>query len=87
MNGGLNQNIEFDGITYHIQIENIEKHFSLQVRVYVEGMIIFNKLHSYKEKIDGVLSNYEQNQIIETEIKKLFFLTKAAIEKGKIKKL
>ncbi len=87
MNGGLNQNVEFEGTTYHIQIENKEKQNSFEVRVYVEGMILFRKLHSYFEKIDGLTSQEEIQKNVEEELKKLFLITKVAIERGKIKKI
>jgi len=64
VNGGLNQNVEFEGTTYHIQIENKEKQNAFEVRVYVEGMILFRKLHSYFEKIDGLTSQEEIQKML-----------------------
>lgn len=84
MSYGLNQNIEFNGETYHIQIEEIEKKQALEVRVYVDGRIIFKKLHSYEETLKT--SNLPQDETKKNEMLKLFYVTKAAIEKGKIKK-
>ena len=86
MNFGLNQNMDFGGETYHIQIEDKEKQHSLEVRVYVEGKIIFQKLHSYEDAVMGLLNPKHIQVAVEEELKKLFFLTKAAIERGKIKK-
>lgn len=84
MSYGLNQNIEFNGETYHIQIEEIEKKQALEVRVYVDGRIIFKKLHSYEEILKT--SSLPQDETRKNEMLKLFYVTKAAIEKGKIKK-
>lgn len=86
MNFGINHNVDVGNESYHVQIEDHEKEKSLEVRVYVEGKIIFQKMHSYEISILG-LENPKHIQVaIEEELKKLFYLTKAAIERGKIKK-
>ncbi|MCX7829770.1 MAG: hypothetical protein N2445_01725 [Acidobacteria bacterium] len=86
MSLGLNQNIDINGETYHIQIEDKEKNQSLEVRVYIEGRIIFQKHHSYQQALAENSNNESPQTIIQEELKKLFCLTKAAIERGKIKK-
>lgn len=86
MSLGLNQNIDVNGETYHIQIEDKEKIQSLEVRVYIEGRIIFQKHHSYQQALAENTDKENPIAVMQEELKKLFCLTKAAIERGKIKK-
>ncbi|MFB3851472.1 MAG: hypothetical protein ACE14Q_06075 [Acidobacteriota bacterium] len=86
MSLGLNQNIDVNGETYHIQIEDKEKIQSLEVRVYIEGRIIFQKHHSYQQALAENTDKENPIAVVQEELKKLFCLTKAAIERGKIKK-
>jgi hypothetical protein len=86
MSLGLNQNVDINGETYHIQIEDKEQSRSLEVRVYVEGRIIFQKRHSYQMALEETKDKENPLVVVQEELKKLFCLTKAAIERGKIKK-
>lgn len=86
MSLGLNQNVDINGETYHIQIEDKERNQSLEVRVYVEGRIIFHKHHSYQQALMGAKDKENSLIVVQEELKKLFCITKAAIERGKIKK-
>lgn len=85
MNIGLNQNVEINGQKYHIQIENKELKKTFEVRVYVQGRIIFQKHHSYQEVLEKSENKETTQNLVQEELKKLFFLTKVAIERGKIK--
>ena len=86
MNFGINHNMEVGSDSYHIQIEDHEKEKSLEVRVYVEGRIVFQKTHSYETSILGLENSKHIQVAVNEELQKLFYLTKAAIERGKIKK-
>jgi len=86
MTFGINHNLESGGETYHIQIEDHEKKKELEVRVYAEGRIIFQKLHNYELATMGLENPKHIEVAVKEELQKLFYLTKAAIERGKIKK-
>ncbi len=86
MSLGLNQNVEINGETYHIQIEDKEKAKFLEVRVYIEGRIIFQKRHSYEHLLMDKGGGENSQSAVQEELKRLFCLTKAAIERGKIAK-
>jgi hypothetical protein len=86
MNFGINHNLDLGSDSYHIQIEDHEKNKELEVRVYVEGQIIFQKLQSYEMAIMGLENPKHIEVAVKEELQKLFYLTKAAIERGKIKK-
>ncbi len=66
MTFGINHNLESGGETYHIQIEDHEKKKELEVRVYAEGRIIFQKLHNYESATMGL----ENPKHIEVAVKR-----------------
>lgn len=85
MSIGLNKNVNINGQTYHIQIEDKELKKTFEVRVYVQGRIIFQKHHSYQEALEKSENKEAVQNIVQEELKKLFFITKTGIERGKIK--
>lgn len=86
MSLGLNKIVDIDGETYHIQIEDKEKNKLLEARVYVDGRIIFQKRHSYEKLLTEAKDTETFQCLLQEELKKLFCLISAAIQRGKITK-
>lgn len=82
---GINENIPFDGISYHIQIEDVESNSSLEVRVYVEGRVLFQKRYPYDRSATEFENPREFEASLRDQQEKLLKLLRAAVLKGRIK--
>ena len=82
---GVNQNLTYEGATYHIQIEDVESSSSLEVRVYVEGRVLFQKRYPYEASTEDRGSEKALEASLRDQQEKLLKLLRAAILKGRIK--
>ena len=82
---GINENISFDAVPYHIQIEDVESNSSLEVRVYVEGRVLFQKRYPYDASATEFNSPREFEASLRSQQEKLLKLLSAAVLKGRIK--
>jgi hypothetical protein len=81
---GVNDHFEFEGTDYHIQIEDISDAYSLEIRVYVGGAVLFQKRQPYEELIGDLPDSRDAEAVLQEEMAKLVKLVQAAIRKGRI---
>ena len=78
---GSNRVFEHEGREFHIQVEDLGKGDTLEVRVYDKGAVLFVKRLPYAEAIAGAPS---RDDAIRTFMEKTIQTISAAIAKGKI---
>lgn len=81
---GTNEHFLDAGTDYHIQVEDLDGSWELEVRVYVGGTIVFSKRQSYLKAVEGCTVPGQPEAVIAEEMRKLVALVKAAIQKGRI---
>lgn len=81
---GTNEHFPHDGKDFHIQVEDLDGSWELDVRVYVGGSIVFHKRHSYLKAVEGCTVPGQPEAVIAEEMRKLVVLVRAAIQKGRI---
>jgi hypothetical protein len=81
---GTNEHFAHEGTDYHIQVEDLDGSWELEVRVYVGGTIVFNKRQSYLKVVEGITAPGKAEMLIADEMRKLVVIIKAAIQKGRI---
>jgi hypothetical protein len=81
---GTNEHFPHEGTDFHIQIEDLDGSWELEVRVYIGGTIIFNKRQSYLQAVQGCTVPGQAEGRIAEEMQKLLILVRAAIQKGRI---
>ena len=81
---GTNEHFPHEGTDYHIQVEDLDGSWELEVRVYVGGTIVFNRRQSYLKAVEGCTAPGQPEAVIAEEMRKLVALVRAAIQKGRI---
>jgi hypothetical protein len=82
---GVNTEIHHEGVDYHVQIEDLPEGAELEVRVYLQGRVVFQKRHSYQTAVEGLANPKHIEAAAQEELGKLLAVVKAAIQKGRIK--
>lgn len=82
---GLNTHVEHEGQDYHVQIEDLDASFELEVRVYLAGRVLFQKRQSYAAALEAAGVTTQVDSVVREELQKLFTLVQAAILKGRIR--
>lgn len=82
---GINTHVEHEGLDYHVQIEDLDASFELEVRVYLAGRIVFHKRQSYAAALESAGLTAPAEPVVREELQKLFTLVSAAIQKGRIR--
>lgn len=82
---GTNTPVTFEGVEYHIQIEDLDATQELEARVYLQGRVLFQKRQSYAAAVGGVTETHRLQGIIREELLKLQELLRAAVLKGRIR--
>lgn len=82
---GVNTEISYEGVDYHVQIEDLPEGAELEVRVYLGGKLVFQKRHSYKTAVEGLANPKHIEAAALDELGKLLAVIRAAIQKGRIK--
>lgn len=82
---GVNRVLEHGGKQYHVQAEDLGvEHACFEVRVYVEGAVLWRKKVPYAEIVQKQLPKAEQDEALNAFMEKTIFTVQAAISKGKL---
>ncbi len=82
---GVNRVYEYDGKQYHVQAEDLGLEQALfEVRVYVDGAVLWRKKVPYAEIVEKALPKNEQDEALNVFMEKTIHTVQAAISKGKI---
>jgi hypothetical protein len=82
---GVNRVYEHAGKQYHVQAEDLgieQGHF--EVRVYVDGAVLWRKKVGYAEILQKALPKAEQDEALNAFMEKTIHTVQAAIAKGKL---
>jgi len=82
---GVNRVYEHDGKQYHVQAEDLGvEHAVFEIRVYVDGAVLWRKKVPYAEILQKALPKNEQDEALNVFMEKTIHTVQAAISKGKI---
>lgn len=82
---GVNRVLEHAGKQYHIQAEDLGlEHACFEVRVYVEGAVLWRKKVAYADILQRSLPKGEQDEALNGFMEKTIHTVQAAISKGKL---
>ena len=82
---GTNRVYEHGGKQYHVQAEDLGlEHACFEIRVYVEGTVLWHKRVPYNEIVAQKLPKIEQDEALGAFMEKTIHTVQAAISKGKI---
>lgn len=83
---GINTSYEFQGKSFHIQIEDLgEEKQQLEIRVYHQGSLAWQKRLPYDDAVTSQTDSQERITAIRNQLNKLVAVVKAGIDQGKIK--
>jgi hypothetical protein len=82
---GTNRVFDHASRQYHIQVEDLGLETAqLEVRVYVEGTVLWRKRVGYSEVVERGLPKLEQDEALNALMEKTIHTVQAAIAKGKL---
>lgn len=82
---GVNRVCAHEGKQYHVQAEDLGVEQAVfEVRVYVDGAVLFRKKVPYAEILQKALPKIEQDEALNVFMEKTIHTVQAAILKGKI---
>ena len=82
---GVNRVLDHGGKQYHVQAEDLGlQQACFEVRVYVDGAVLWRKKVPYNEILDKGLPKNEQDEALNGFMEKTIHTVQAAIAKGKI---
>ena len=82
---GVNRVLDHGGKQYHVQAEDMGvEHACFEVRVYVDGAVLWRKKVPYNEILQKGLPKNEQDEALNGFMEKTIHTVQAAISKGKI---
>jgi hypothetical protein len=82
---GVNRVIEHGGKQFHVQAEDLGvAQACFEVRVYVDGTVLWHKKVPYTEVLERQLPRIEQDEALNAFMEKTIHTVQAAIVKGKI---
>ena len=82
---GINTSYEFQGKSYHIQIEDLGEHQkNMEIRVYNQGHLVWQKRIPYQPNLLDIESPIELANGVKFQMDKLLATVKAGIDQGKI---
>ena len=85
MIGAVNRVHEHAGKQYHVQAEDLgEQQASFEVRVFVDGAVLWRKRCPYAEIVERKLPRAEQDEALHGLMEKTLHTVEAAISKGKL---
>ena len=82
---GVNRVLEHAGKQYHIQAEDLGvEQACFEVRVYLDGAVLWRKKVAYNEILQKSLPKAEQDEALNGFMEKTIHTVQAAISKGKL---
>lgn len=82
---GVNRVVPHEGRDYHVQVEDLgEAQAAFEVRVYVEGTVLWRKRVPYADVLARALPRLEQEEALRALMEKTIHTVQAAIVKGKL---
>jgi hypothetical protein len=82
---GVNRVLEHGGKQYHIQAEDLgTEHACFEVRVYLDGAVLWRKKVGYTEILQKSLPKADQDEALNGFMEKTIHTVQAAIAKGKL---
>jgi hypothetical protein len=82
---GVNRVLEHAGKQYHIQAEDLGvEQACVEVRVYLDGAVLWRKKVAYNEILQKSLPKAEQDEALNGFMEKTIHTVQAAISKGKL---
>ncbi len=82
---GVNRVLEHAGKQYHIQAEDLgTEQACFEVRVYLDGAVLWRKKVAYTEILQKGLGKAEQDEALNGFMEKTIHTVQAAIAKGKL---
>ena len=82
---GVNRVYEHGGKQYHVQAEDLGvEQATFEVRVYVDGAVLWRKKVAYTEILQKGLAKAEQDEALNGFMEKTIHTVQAAIAKGKL---
>ena len=82
---GVNRVLDHGGKQYHVQAEDMGiEQACFEVRVYVDGAVLWRKKVPYNEILQKALPKNEQDEALSGFMEKTIHTVQAAIAKGKI---
>ncbi len=80
---GVNKTVVFQGVTYHVQIEDLPEDLTLDVRIYVEGQVLLSKQLPYKHLLGGD-SKVEDELRVQEFLVKNFKIFEQGVLRGRL---
>lgn len=82
---GVNRVLDHGGKQYHIQAEDLgAQQACFEVRVYVDGAVLWRKKVAYSDILQKSLPKTEQDEALNGFMEKTIHTVQAAISKGKL---
>ena len=82
---GVNRVLDHGGKQYHIQAEDLGvQQACFEIRVYVEGAVLWRKKVAYNDVLARGLPKIEQDDEVRSLMEKTIHTVQAAIAKGKL---
>jgi hypothetical protein len=82
---GVNRVLDHGGKQYHIQAEDLGvQQACFEVRVYVDGAVLWRKKVAYAEILQKSLPKLQQDEALNGFMEKTIHTVQAAISKGKL---